>query len=322
MPRSLADLLVLNDQNLAPQEVSDILEGAPLLMWLAATISSNGHKHSYLAKTGAPSVGYRTIGTGLAASNATRVKRETELKILSANSEVDAREADIYQFGRAEYVARDVRDHLQAAFVDTEKQIINGTVGNQADGYTGFADALAALNHAMVVNAGGTVAGNIVSSVWLIKSTDMHEDVAIVGKGEGTNPENARIQIQLGDTIEQALTDANGNNYPGLFTPCEGWLGVQVGSAYSIARLANVTDESGATLTDNLLSQLWAKIPASHRGNRENWRFVMNPTLQMQLQQSRTATSESGKEADIPDNWQGIQFVVTDNVPTNETLLA
>ena len=97
---------------------------------------------------------------------------------------------------------------------------------------------------------------------------------------------------------------------------------MQVGSAYSIGRLCNITAQSGKTLTDALLSQLWAKVPASKRGDRNNWRFVMNGTAQMQLQQSRTATSESGKEADIPDNWQGIPFVITDNVSSAETIVA
>jgi hypothetical protein len=144
----------------------------------------------------------------------------------------------------------------------------------------------------------------------------------VVGKGEGTNPENARIRLALGDTVEVPLTDGDGNRYPGLYTPLEGWLGVQVGSAYSIGRLCNITAQSGKTLTDALLSQLWAKVPASKRGDRNNWRFVMNGTAQMQLQQSRTATSESGKEADIPDNWQGIPFVITDNVSSAETIVA
>ena len=297
-----------------------IIEEAPLLQWLAATISSNGHKHSYLAKTGAPTVGYRTIGAGRAASHATRVKRETELKILSANSECDTREADIYQFGRAEYVRRDVRDHLVGAFAATEAQIINGSL-NDGDGYTGFADTLDDSDDAMVVDAGGTGGGSLVTSVWLVRSTDDLSNVAIVGKGEGTNPENARIQIELGETMEQALQDGSGNNYPGLFTPCEGWLGVQVGSAYSFGRICNLTDEAGKGLTDALLSQLWQKVPASHRGSMDQWRFLVNPTAQGQLQRSRTATSESGKEADLPANWQGIPFILTDHIPTNETLL-
>lgn len=317
---TLAQMLVLNDKNLAPQEVNQLLESAPLLLWLAATTSSNGEKHSYLAKTGAPTVGYRTVNTGVAVSVATRVKRETSLKLLSANSEVDRALADLYQFGRDAFVARDVMDHLSAALADTEKQIINGTVNN-ADGYTGFVQALPYIDSAMVVDATGAANDTLVSSVYLVRSTDALEDVAIVGKGSGSNPANAKIQLDLGQTIEQALTDDDGLRYPGLYTPCEGWLGLQVGSPYSIARLCNVTADLGKTLSDILLAKLWAKVPASKRGSPDNWRFVMNGTLQMQLQQSRTSASESGKEADIPDNWQGIKFVITDNVSEHETIV-
>jgi hypothetical protein len=318
---TLANMLVLNDKNLAPVEVNQLLEASPLLLWLAATISSNGQLHSYLAKTGAPTVGYRTVNTGVVASVATRVKRETTLKLLSANSECDRALADLYQYGRDAFVAQDVMDHLSAALTDTEKQIINGTANN-ADGYTGFVQALPYKNSAMVVDATGTANDTLVSSVYLVRSTDALEDVAVVGKGTGSNPMNAKIQLDLGQSVEQALTDDDGNRYPGIYTPCEGWLGLQVGSPYSIARLCNVTAQSGKTLTDALLAQLWAKVPASKRGTPDNWRFVMNGTLQMQLQQSRTATSESGKDADIPENWQRIPFVITDNVSEHETILA
>lgn len=318
---SLANMLVLNDQNLSETEVAELLESAPLLMWLASTISSNGEKHSYLAKTGAPTVGYRTVNTGVVASVATRVKRETSLKLLTANSECDQALADLYQYGRDAFVAMDIRDHLGAALADTEKQILNGSANN-SDGYSGIADSLNLTTNAMVVNAGGTANGTLVTSVYLIRSTDALEDVAVVGKGSGTNPANAKIRINLGQTVEVPLTDGSGNRYPGLYTPCEGWLGVQVGSAYSIARLCNITAQAGKTLTDTLLAALWAKIPASKRGDKNNWRFVMNGTAQMQLQQSRTATSESGKEADIPENWQGIPFVITDNVVEDETIVA
>lgn len=317
MPRSLADMLVLNDQNLAEQEATELLEDAPLLMWLAATISSNGHKHSYLVKTGAPTVGYRTMNNGTNPDHATREKRETELKIVSANSLVDKKEAQNYQYGPDEYVDRDVRDHLQAALADTENQIINGIVGGNSNAYTGFADALDDSDDAMVYNAGGT--GSACTSVYLVRSTDMLEDVAIVGQGNGTNPLNARIQIGVGPTIEQAAFKADGSSYPALFTECEGWLGVQVGAKYSLARLANIN--AANPLTDVLLAKLWAKIPASKRRNKSAWRFVMNTTAQMQLQEGRTATSESGKEADIPDNWQGVEFVVSDNIGDNETAL-
>jgi hypothetical protein len=214
-----------------------------------------------------------------------------------------------------------VMDHLSAALADTEKQIINGTANN-ADGYTGFRQAIALTTHAMCVNSGGAANGTLVTSVYLVRSTDALEDVAIVGKGTaGSNPANARIQIDLGQTIECPLTDNAGNRYPGLYTPCEGWLGLQVGNAYSIGRLCNITAAAGATLTDAKLAALWAKVPASKRGDPGNWRFVMNGTAQMQLQQSRTATSESGKEADIPTNWQNIPFLITDNVVPNEVIV-
>lgn len=316
---TLATMAVLNDQNLSAIEVNQLLEGAPLLAWLAATTSSNGEKHSYLAKTGAPTTGYRTINTGVAANVATRVKMETTLKLLSANSECDRALADLHRYGRDAFVARDVMDHLSAAFTDTEKQVINGTVNN-AGGYTGFVQALPTLATPLVVNATGA-AGAFVSSVYLVKSNDQLEDVVIVGMGAGTNPQDAKIQISLGQTVEVPLTDGGGLRYPGLYTPCEGWLGLQVGSPYSMGRICNITNAAGKGLTDALLSKLWAKVPAAKRGNPADWRFVMNGELQGQLQQSRTATSDSGKEADLPMAWQSIGFLITDNVTITETIV-
>lgn len=307
---SLADLVKINDQNLADLNISDLLDDAPLLRALAADVASNGTEHKYLKETGAPTVGFRAVNTPVDNSVSADTLVTETLKILDASFAADKAVADAYKNGAMAFLGREGRRHLKAALSHAEKQIINGT-GNEADGFNGLTDAagLDALADEMVYNAGGTTAATA-SSVWLIRTNEDGNDCQIITGNDGL--------ISMGDPVEQALTiDGSSGRFPGYFVSIIGWLALQVGGARSIGRIANVTEDAGKTLTDDLIYEALALFPASRQPNR----IAMSRRSLKQLRASRTATNATGAPAPRPTDVDGIPIVVTDSITNTEALL-
>jgi len=308
---TLADLVKLNDQNLADIEVTDLLDDAPLMRTLAADVASNGTDHKYTAEDGAPVVGFRAPNTGRENAKSSDRLVTINLKILDASFSVDKALADAFRRGPDAYIAREARRHLKAAFFAAEKQFINGT-GVDADGFSGMADATN-LDHSdddKVVDAGGTTA-DTGSSVWLLRTNDMGTDVTAITGEDG--------QIEIGESVVQAVEDvANGGRFTGYHTPIMGWLGLQVGSIHSIARIANLTEDADKGLTDLLVYRALELFPAAKQPNL----IVMNRRSLRQLRESRTATNTTGAPAPRPTEVEGIPIVTTDAITSTEALLA
>jgi hypothetical protein len=307
--RTLADLVKINDQNLADINVTDLLEDAPLLARLHAMESSNGTEHKYLKDTTSAGAGFRSLNDGIAVTASAQTLVTLTLKILEASFPLDLAYCTGYAKGVQAAIDHEGVRKLKAAMSRYEKQIIYGTgTGGNADGHAGFADN-AGYNHkddAQVVDAAGTTAGTG-SSVWLLRTGP--DDVAAVMKGGN---------IEWGESV---LTMAQGTNgpYPAYYTPITGWTTVQLGSIYSVVRICNLTEDSGKGLTDDLISKAIAKIPA---GKRSNLLLAGSRRSQRQLQDSRTATNPTGEPAPMPESAFGIPFIVTDSILDTEALLA
>lgn len=313
---SLADLVTLNSAGLKDIDVSDILDGAPVLRALAADVASHGTKHEYLKEIGAPVVGFRDPNTGRDYDHSEDELVTINLKILDATFAVDKALADAYMQGGAEaFLAREGRRHLRAAFFLSERQFFSG-LGLDAKGFSGFCDAdgLNDLDDAMVVNAEGSGGGSIYTSVYAIRSTpDNANACVIIGQGG---------EIKIEDTQVVPIPELSGGNptsktYPGYYTPITGWIGLQLGSVYSVGRLANIDASEGATsntLTDDLLSLLLEKFPAGGPPTM----FVMHRRARGQLQRSRTTYSPTGMPAPLPQEYEGIPIVVSDGVSVTE----
>ena len=61
---TLAELVKFNSLDVNPAEISDILNGAPVLAQLNAMMSSNGTTHKFNKETTAPVIGFRAINAG------------------------------------------------------------------------------------------------------------------------------------------------------------------------------------------------------------------------------------------------------------------
>lgn len=308
MPSPLSELIKLNDQRVSDVEgISDLLQDAPFFRAIVADEASNGTTHKYLKETGAPTVGFRAINDGRVHDNSEDTIVSIDLKILDASFHVDKRIADEYEKGGPDaWIQRELQRHIRAAFAQGEQQVIYGS-GNDADGFTGLADAstIDDLNDPMVVNAGGS---SNLSSVYAVRSVgDMTDFLLVMGLG-------GRIDVPA--YFMQLMDGSVTGKFPAYVQPADALLGVQVGSAYSVGRIANIDDGSN-TLDDSLMSQLLSKAPAT----RPFTHLLMNRRSHQQLQASRTATNPTGQPAPFPTESFGIPIVVSDQVSSAETAL-
>jgi hypothetical protein len=307
-PLTLAELLVINDQNLADLNCTDIVEGAPVLAALAATTASGGTTHSYLKESGAPNVGFRAVNEGRDHDHSEDVKVSIDLKVLDASTSVDVALADEYQHGPEAYLDREGRRHVRASLAMFERQIFRGTGDEDAAGFEGFPDSayLDALADAMVIGAGGATA---LTSVYMIRSPGDLSGAAVVAGQSG--------KIKWGSTSVNMLEGSNGKLLPKYVTPITGWAGLQLGSAFSVARLANL-DASANGLTDDLLSQLFELFPEDLPPTH----IAMNRRSRGQLARSRSAYHPLGKPAPLPADWEGIPIISTPGLSNAETAVA
>lgn len=306
---AIADFLA-DGFGLSGTEISNILDAAPLVARLPFVPSSDGTSHKYIQHVGNPVAGFRAANAGRDTDSSVDGLVTVSLGILDWSFIVDKAVADAWRQGGAEaYIAREARRAIRGALQKLEDQIINNTTGSNA--FTGLAGStlLNGLADAMVIDAGGTTASTG-SSVWLMR---VGEDVGVAGvyKGDG-------VPMEMGTTVIQNYTTTVPAEMPVYYTPGCSWFGLQQGGAYSVSRIANLTEDTGKGLTDDLLAEAYSEHPADQKPNL----IVMNRRSLKQLRQSRTATNATGAPAPFPTEWEGIEIVVTDQIPSTETLLA
>jgi hypothetical protein len=307
------DIYVLADfvgdaLDLSPAQVTDLSLAAPVLMSLPMVPSSNGTNHKYVKETGAPVVGFRAVNAGRELDHSVDTVVSLDLKVLDFSWAVDYALAKAWRKGGAPaLIAREGLRHLKSAFYHYEKQIFYGTGVGDAGGFAGLLDnaQFDALADTMVVNAAGSSA-NTGSSVWLITASEN----AMCSVMRDDNP------IELGETVVLDMLDGDGKHFPAYYTPGSAWCGLQIGGAFDIVRIANLTEDSGKGLTDDLIYTALSKFP----GGRAPTHVVMNRRSLRQLRESRTATNATGAPAPIPREVEGIPIIVTEAITSTEAI--
>lgn len=301
-----ADLLKLNNMNSRDVGASNILNGSPFMAALSAITATQGNKHTATRDSVAPTVGFRAVNTGRDITNSTQEEVTLDLKIMSANGMVDSRLANAYppsKGGVAGYIARDMRMQLAASLTAIEAALFNGDSGAGFNGLRQALPNLVASGNRTVLGAGGVTADGALTSIYFVRTNDLETDVNLVLGNEGN--------IDIGETFEQMIADADGKFYPALCTPCEGYLGLMIHSAYSVYRLANISDDN--SLTDDLISMLYEQIPE----DRQPTFLVMNRKSRSQLHRSRDNTL--GVLSKWPEEWNGIPILESRGILNTET---
>jgi len=306
----MADL-VADALDLSSAEVTDLVQAVPFLNLLPMETSSNGETHKYSKETGAPVVGFRAPNVGRDLDSSIDTIVTVTLKILDFSWDVDKAVADIWRKGgREALIAREGLRHLKAAMVAFEKQLFYGTTAlGDSSGFTGMVQATTvdAKTDTMCYDAAGTTA-DTATSVWAVRIGP--NDLLGVVNGDGA--------IQLGDTSVIQKTSSGSLVYPAYYTPGCTWLGLQVGSIYSMGRIVNITEDSTHTLTDDMIAQLLAKFPIG----KEPTHLIMNRRSRRQLQDSRTATNSTGAPAPFPMESFGVPIVTVESIVNTEALVA
>jgi hypothetical protein len=305
-----ADLLKFNNMNARDVGASQLLLETPLLNALSAITATQGNKHTFLRDLTAPTVGFRPVNTGRDLSKSAQEEVSVDLKIMSANSAVDSRLAEIYpaaKGGRAGYVARDMRIQLAAALLAAEAALVQG----DGAGFVGLQQALPNLSAAnaankTVIGAGGVTADTGLTSVYFIRTNDLETDVNLVLGNDGV--------MAIGDTWEQFMSDGAGRSYPALATTCEGWVGLVIHSQFSVYRIANING-TNKSVTDDLLSRAWENIPEG----KEPTFILMNKRSGAQLQRSRVATSQTGGAVPFPRDYENVPIIYSRAITNAET---
>jgi len=307
---TLAGLVQMNDQNLADLQVTDLLQDAPLLQVLFAQAASQGGTlHKYTKETVAAGAAFRAVNTGLLNTAPQEELVTVTCKFLDGHFHRDVAIALGYKDGPGAYMAKETRKELKALFASLEKQIFQST-DNDANGFTGFigCTAVDAIADRMVIDAGGSGG----ESVWLIRSGE--NDVSVIAGNDG----NLDFNYDPDQAPQKIITDAStGAGYMAHVVNLAGWFAMQFGSIYSLGRIANCDGTAGNVVTDALIAEALSKFPAT----RKPTHIAMSQTKQFELQNSRTATNPTGKEAPFPTEVFGIPIVTSDQVGTSETAL-
>ena len=308
---SLAGLLLLNDQNMANIFPSDVLDQARVLRRLyAIPASQGGTLHKFVRRMTEAGSGFRAIGYGV--SNAAAYIKEMDVvcKYLDATVVRDVALAQGYRGGIGGYMQREIFLGLRASFFALEKAIFRTGISGAFAGLPAF-DDYTYIGGTLVKNAGG----NGGSSCWMLRTAE--DGVAIVAGNDGnmsmmwddSNPTLIRVNTNTGDLTE---------GYAAYQAAIGGYFALQVGSIYDAVRICNLDGTAGHKMTDALLGSALAAFPAALQPNL----IVMTRACREELRASRTATTPTGKEADIPDNFQGIPIEVTDALASNETAIS
>ncbi len=292
--------------DLSGAELNELKEAAPLVARLPMVESSNGDTHKYVKRTQNPVVGFRSENDGREFDHSVDTVVTVTLKILDFSFQVDKAVADAWKRGGpAALLAREGLSHIASALFMFEKQLIRGT-NNAAAGHNGWEDSayLDATSDDMVIDAGGTTASTG-SSCYLIRANEA--EVATIMKGDG---------IELGETTVQSVAGSTGF-FPAYYTPGCSWVAGQEGSKYSIARICNLTADSGKGLTDTLIFNAMKQFPSGMGPNL----IVTNQRSAEQLRSSRTATNATGTPAPPATEVNGVPLITTDAIVETETLL-
>lgn len=268
----------------------------------ARTIKGTNYKT--LIRTGLPTVGFRNANEGVAVSKGTYEQRLVETYNLNPRWECDKAVADKSEDGPQAYIADEASAVMEASMQTLATQFYYGRDnGGDAKGHPGLIDAYDSTD--MSVDAGGTTA-TTGSSVW-----------AVVPGPRGVQwvwGENG--SFNLDDPRIETLRDSNSLAFTGYVQEMLAYPGLQVRSARAVARLRDLTADSGKTLTDALLASLLSKFPTGWSPAA----FYMSRRSLYQLQASRTATNATGAPAPIPTEAFNIPIKVTDAILNTEAL--
>jgi len=303
MPQAnLLDIAKLNGSDTIVGLIEETLTYAPEVQIMPAR-TIRGTSYKIASRVTYPGVGFRAANEGSTPTKSEFESQLIECYILSGAVQADVAVARAYEDGEQAWKDVESVGVMRQAMIELGSQVIYGT-SVDSKGFPGLQAIHTAFNSGLVVGAGGSAD---LSSVYGI-NTDTQGVQLVFGAG---------TTFELGEwRIENVGT---GSVYPAHVANLTAWVGMQVGSKYSVGRLNSVGSNSGGGVTDGKLAELLSKYPVGYRPNY----WLMNRRSAYQLQVSRSASSvqngvktSNGSEifAPLPTESNGIQIVITDSI--------
>ena len=153
-----------------------------------------------------------------------------------------------------------------------------------------------------VIDAGGT--GTDLESVWIIRTGE--DDVSAIYNGE--------TGMMFGDIYEQLLYqyDAGGavlGSFAGLVTTLTTWLGLQIGSAHSVLRVANIDYNNHETVEDFIQDGL-AEFPSDRMATH----IFGSRRIRRAIQKGRQKTSDGIDRVSMVNSIDGTPVLTSEGL--------
>lgn len=283
--------------------VEENITFTPALGMFPITRLTSGLKYTSQFLVELPTVGFRKLGEGIAASKGRYEEREFKCYLATGRVEAEVAAYQADSGGEAAVQGRAIRGVSLAALQEISSQIFYG-VTNEADGFPGL-KAFTPFGGAYTYNATGSTA-DTATSIYGVK---FGEDYASLIHG-------LEDPLNLGEWRRQDIVGSNDLPVPGDVADLEGWIGLAIKHKASVLRICNITAQTGKTVTDDLVLTALDLLPTGMRPDV----FFMAKRSRTQLRTSRS-TSER-PTAELPREIDGIPIVVDDSIGITDAIEA
>jgi len=308
---TLLDIAKMNGSDMTVGLIEENLNAAPELEVLPAR-QVKGTSFKTLVRTAYPSTGFRKANEGVEPKKSTYVNKTFEMFYYDGQMEVDNAVATADEQGPEHALALEADGHGRAFLLTGGTQVWYGIAGGgDANGFPG---AVEIVDSGLVVDAGGTTASTG-SSVFAVVARPKFMEIIL-----GNN-----TVLDVGDWRKQTITRST-KELTAWKNSMEGWIGSAWYSKYAVARLRDITADSGKTLTDALLADLLATFPVGVKPTH----LFMSRRSRTQLQKARTVVLNGGGSgnpngaqgavAPVPTEYDGVPIIATDSILNTEAL--
>ena len=311
---TMLDLAKMQQSDAAIGLIEENLQYAPeVSLFPARTIG--GTSYQTLLRTGLPNVSFGKVNSGTDPTKSTFETKLVECFPLRSVIQLDKLAvSDDNPLDMA--LANEAAGVGEQAFRTIGRQVFYGKAAD-ALGHPGLIDFV---DSARTLNATGTTA-DTGSSVYFVRFGI--KDVQLVF---GNN-----TALALPPFRSETAYDAEGKPFDAWVSHLSAWAGIQCTNRNSVARIKNVTADSGKGVTDLLLSQALALFPTGYRPDA----IFMTRRSRSQLQAdrgSRSSLRATGAKNDqigggmayapTPQDFEGIPIIATDSLLNTEAITA
>lgn len=323
---NMLDLTKANSGDVEGALIEEAVGSFPELSVISANQLGAGElSYQTLTRTGYPSAGFHDMGGGLLPSKSSTSMERFEVYPFGGRVEAAKHIADNYKRGGAAgYFSFEALGVLKTAVFTLARQIWYGRAadGKGFPGLKNFTalgttviDPITGKEFPMCLNAGGTSA-NAASSAYLVVTGEQDVELQFGLGSPFTLPEP-----RIGD-----VTDAKDPNkkIEAYISVLQGFAGLSTPNKHCVRRIANLTQEAGKGMSDEILADAFASFPAGVKPSA----IFMSSKQRQSLQRSRTVVlhgegttrPNQPKLAPLPTEYEGVPIYVTDAIGDTDAI--